>query len=142
MNLLRAFAVWLIIIVAESIHGTIRQLFLSPIVGDFPARRIAVFSGMILIFFITYIFIRWIDAPSFKSLFAVGLMWVMLTVLFEFILGFFVFDYTRERIFEDYNLTRGGLMGFGLLFMFFAPLFAAKVRDLTKVKSNTEGFYD
>ena len=128
MYLLRAFSVWLIIIVAESIHGTIRQVFLAPVVGDFTARRIAVFSGMILIFLITYFFVRWINAPSVKSLFAIGLIWVILTVLFEFGLGVFIFNYSRQRMFEDYDLSHGGLMGFGLLFMFFAPLSAAKFR--------------
>lgn len=129
MYLFRAFLVWLIIIFAESIHGTIRQLFLAPLVGDFPARRIAVFTGMFLIFLITYFFIRWINAPSVKSLFGIGFIWVFLTVLFEFGLGVFVLNYSWERMFEDYDLSRGGLMGLGLLFMFFAPFFAEKLRE-------------
>jgi signal transduction histidine kinase len=115
MYLFRALAVWLLIIGAESIPGTIRQFFLVPLVGDFTARRIAVFTGMILIFLITYFFIRRINAPSVKSLFVIGVMWVILTVLFEFGLGYLVLGYSRARMFEDYDITRGGLMGFGLL---------------------------
>ena len=49
--------------------------------------------------------------------------------LFEFGLGHFVMNYSRERMLEDYDLSRGGLMAFGLLFMFFAPWLAAKLRD-------------
>jgi len=30
---------------------------------------------------------------------------------------------------EDYDISRGGLMGFGLLFMIFAPWLAAKLRS-------------
>lgn len=120
--------VWLLIILGESVHGTLRQLFLVPLVGDFPARRIAIFSGMLLIFLITYFFILWINVPSVKSLFGIGLIWVVLTVLFEFGLGVFVFNYSRERMFEDYDISRGGLMGLGLLFMFFAPFLADKLR--------------
>jgi hypothetical protein len=33
-----------------------------------------------------------------------------------------------QRILSDYDLANGGLMGFGLLFMLFAPLIAAKIR--------------
>ncbi|NNE99509.1 MAG: hypothetical protein HKN25_10870 [Pyrinomonadaceae bacterium] len=130
MYLFKAFLVWLIIIFAEIIHGTIRQLFLAPVTGDFPARRIAVFSGMLLIFIVTVLFIRWIAPASAGSLLAIGLMWVILTVLFEFSLGLFVFDYTWGRLFEDYDLSRGGLMSFGLLFLLFAPMLAAKVRGV------------
>lgn len=130
MFLIRALAVWLIIIFAESVHGTLRQILLAPLVGDFTARRIAFFSGILLIFAIAYFFIRWIDAPSVKSLFAVGLMWMILTACFEFGLGIFVMNYSWERMFEDYNLSRGGLMGFGLLFMVFVPYLAAKLRGM------------
>lgn len=130
MYLFRAFIVWLIIIVAESVHGTFRQLFLAPMIGDFPARRIAVFTGMILIFAITYFCIRWINAPTSKSLITVGFLWVILTILFEFGLGFYVFKFSWERLFEDYDIFRGGLMGLGILFMFFSPLLSARFRGM------------
>jgi hypothetical protein len=128
MYIARAFLVWLIIIVAESVHGALRQAFLAPLVGDFPARRIAFFVGMLLIFLIAYLFVRWIRAENAKQLFAVGGMWAVLTLLFEFGLGFFVFGYSRERMFEDYDLSRGGLMGFGILFLIFAPVLAARLK--------------
>ena len=126
MYLLRGFTVWLLIIFAESVHGTLRELFLAPIVGDFTARRIAFFVGLLLIFGITYLFLDWIKAPSVRSLFVVGLTWMILTALFEFGLGILVLNYSWERMFEDYDLSRGGLMGLGLVFMFFVPYLAAK----------------
>ena len=128
MYLVRAWAVWLLIVFAESVHGTLRQLFLAPLVGDFVARRIAFFVALLLIFLIACFFIRWISAPNVKSLFAIGFMWMILMTLFEFGLGQFVMNYSWERMFEDYDVSRGGLMGFGLLFMIFAPWLAAKVR--------------
>ena len=134
MYIFRAFAVWLLIVFAESVHGTLRQLFLAPLVGDFSARRISFFIAVLLIFLITYFSIRWINAPTVKSLFAVGLMWMILMTLFEFGLGHFVMNYSRERMLEDYDLSRGGLMAFGLLFMFFAPWLAAKLRDKKRRK--------
>ena len=128
MYIFRALAVWLLIVFAESVHGTLRQLFLAPLIGDFTARRISFFVAVLLIFLITYFFIRWISAPNVKSLFAVGLLWMILMTLFEFGLGRLVMNYLWERMFEDYDVLRGGMMGFGLLFMIFAPWLAAKVR--------------
>lgn len=120
----------LLIIVAESIHGTLRQLFLAPLIGDLPARRIAFFVALLIILGITYLFIRWINAPTIKSLFAVGLMWMILMACFEFGLGIFVMKYSWERMFEDYDISRGGLMGFGLLFMFFVPYLVTKLNKM------------
>jgi hypothetical protein len=130
MLMFRAFAVWLVIILAESVHGTLRTLYLAPLVGDFRARQISFFTGMLLIFAVAFLFIRWVGAVTARSLLAVGLLWLVLTVLFEFGLGLFVLGYTWERMFEDYDLARGGLMGFGLLFMLLAPLLAARARGL------------
>lgn len=129
MYLIRGLAVWLLIIIAESVQGTLRQIFLAPIVGDFTARRIAFFASALLIFLFAYFFIRWIDAPTIKSLFIVGLTWTILTALFEFGLGIFVMNYSLRRMLEDYDITRGGLMLFGMIFMFFAPYLAAKMRS-------------
>lgn len=130
MFLTRGLAVWLLIMLAESVHGTLRQLFLAPLVGDFTARRIAFFVGLLLILAITYFFIRWINAASVKAFLAVGGMWMILTAIFEFGLGRLVLNYSWERLLEDYDVSRGGLMGFGLVFMFFAPYLAAKLRGI------------
>ena len=56
---------------------------------------------------------------------------------FEFALGMFVLDYSSERMFEDYDVSRGGLMGFGIVFMMLAPLIAAKVRGLNSPGANS-----
>ncbi|HLM61261.1 MAG TPA: hypothetical protein VK308_10685 [Pyrinomonadaceae bacterium] len=86
------------------------------------------FVGMALIFLIAWLLVRWICAETTKQLFAVGLMWAVLTLAFEFGLGFLVLGYMRGRMFEDYDLSIGGLMGFGTVFMVFAPYLAAKLR--------------
>jgi hypothetical protein len=127
--LLRGFAVWCVIIVAESLHGTVREFWLKPHLGDFRARQIAFFTGMALILTIALFCVRWLRAESRQRLLQIGLLWVVLTLAFEFTLGRLVLGYSSERMFEDYNLLKGGLMGLGMLWLFFAPLLAARVRS-------------
>ena len=130
MYLVRGFAVWLLIIFAESVHGVLRQVVVAPLVGDYTARRIAFFFGMLLIFVIAYPFVKWIGAPGRMALFAVGAMWSVLTLAFELGLGFLVLGYSGERVFEDYDVSRGGLMGFGIAYMAFVPYLAAHLRGV------------
>jgi hypothetical protein len=125
---LRALLVWLVIIVAESVHGTLRTLYLAPALGDFPARRVGVLIGTALIFVVALAFTRWIGARSRRQLLGIGALWVGLTVAFEVLLGRALLHYDWARILADYDLSRGGLMGFGLLAMFFMPLLAARIR--------------
>ncbi|HVE58438.1 MAG TPA: hypothetical protein VNB22_16515 [Pyrinomonadaceae bacterium] len=125
--LLRGFAVWLAIIAAEFLHGTLRVLFLQPFVGDFRARQISVFTGILIILTISYLCAGWLRAENSLQLFLVGLLWLVLTVAFEISLGRLL-NLSWERIFSDYDLRNGGLMPIGLLFLIFAPLIAAKLK--------------
>lgn len=128
MNWLRAIAVWLLIIVTESIHGTIRQWFVAPLVGDKLAGQMGVLIGSALIFLISWLTARWLDAKTFKDQLRTGTLWVVLTFIFEISLGN-ALGYTCTRMLSAYNLAQGGLMGLGMLFMFFAPALATKLRS-------------
>ena len=130
MYLLRALVVWLVIVAFESAHGTLRELFLAPLVGDFRARQVAVFTGSLLILALSYLFVRWLRAATTVRLLAVGALWLCLTLLFEFGLGLFVLGYSWERLASDYDLSRGALMPFGLVLLTLAPLIAARLRGL------------
>lgn len=125
----RALVVWFVLIVAESLHGISRQLLLAPLLGDFRARQLSVFTGCLIILGITYLFIHWLRAETTKELLALGLFWVVLTVVFELALGRLVLGFPWERLLADYDLQAGGLMLFGLGFLLFAPCIAFKLRD-------------
>ncbi len=125
----RALAVWLLIVLAETVHGTLRQFFVVPVLGDLPARQVGVLSGSLIILVIAWLSIRWIGAGTTAAQLGVGLIWVVLLVAFELGLGA-ALGYSPERILEDYNPAAGGYMGLGLLFTLIAPVLAARVRGI------------
>jgi hypothetical protein len=137
----KALAVWLLIVIVESIHGIIRQLFIAPVIGDLPARQVGVLIGSAIIFAIAWACIRWTSARSFAEQLKVGLLWVVLIAIFEFSLGA-ALGHSRERMLSDYNMAEGGFMGLGLLFMLFAPVLAAKARGLGQHSANSEATKD
>ena len=123
----KTIAVWMLIAVAVSIHGVIRQLFIAPIIGELPARQVGVFVASALILLIAYLTARWLKAKTLKNQLQIGAVWVVLMLIFEFSLGA-VLGVTQKQMLADYNLAEGGLMGFGFAFLFFAPAIAAKLR--------------
>ncbi len=127
MNWRRAFAVWLLIAVVESIHGVLRQLFLVPAIGDLPSRQLGVFVGSALILLIAGLTARWLGAVTLRAQLAVGALWVVLIVIFEFGLGA-VLGYRCERMLADYQPSQGGLMGLGLVVLFLAPAFGTRFK--------------
>lgn len=126
---LRALVAWIVIIAAESVHGTIRELFISPAVGDLLARQISFFTGLIIIFCIALLLIRWIGARALRDLLLIGLLWSVLTFCFEIWIGILVFGLTWDQILKDYDLFSGRLMTLGLIAMLLMPLAAKRIRE-------------
>lgn len=124
----RSFALWLLILVAEIIHGILRAIVLVPMVGEFRSNQIGVFTGSAIILVIAYLTIRWTGAKRTNELLTVGFIWLMLIVAFEVLFGRFVVGLTWERLAADCNLLNGGLMPLGLLVLFFSPMIAVKLR--------------
>jgi len=123
----RTVAVWLLMMLIESVHGVLRAMLLVPRVGDLPARQIGVFTGSLLILAVTYLSLGWLRLDWPRLRFVAGIVWVLLTLAFEVVFGRFVLGYPWSRLAADYNLARGGLMGLGLLVMLFAPSIAYAV---------------
>ncbi len=120
----RAFAIWLLMMLIESVHGVLRALLLVPAVGDLPARQIGVFTGSLLILAVTYLSLGWLRLDTARLRLVVGIEWAILTLAFEAGLGRFVLGSPWSRLAADYDLAAGGLMGFGLLLVVCAPSIA------------------
>jgi len=124
----RTLAIWFLVIAAEIVHGILRAVALVPLLGEFRSNQIGVFTGSAIILVIAYLTIGWIEATKTSELLTVGAIWLVLTVSFEVLFGRFVVGLSLERIVADYNMLRGGLMPLGLLFLFFAPMIAGRLR--------------
>lgn len=127
--LLKALAVWLLLIVAEAVHGALREAFLKPRLGDKRARQVCVFSGAAIIFAITLLTLGWFGDPSRPALLAIGALWVVLTIAFELAFGRWAMGLSWKRLGEDFNLRRGGLLPIGLALMLVSPLLASILRS-------------
>jgi len=128
MLVVRALVVWLVMMGVEFAHGGLRTIFLSPLLGDFRARQVSVFSGSVLIVLIACLFARWLRAETTAARLMVGFFWLGLTLLFELSLARYVFRRSWESLASDFNLLKGGLLPIGLVVLTLSPLLAARLR--------------
>ena len=113
---------------AETAHGTVRELFIAPAIGGLRARQLGVFTGSLLIFLVAWFMARWLNAATRREQIKVGAFWVALTIAFEVALGRAT-GVSWHRILSDYNPLHGGLMLLGLAFMFCTPMLVkARIR--------------
>ena len=130
MRWLRTLAVWLVIVVAETLHGIARTLWLTPVVGDHAARQIGVGTGSLLIFAITWLAIGWIGLAGRREFLAAGALWVVLMLAFEIVLGRTLMGFGWDRIAAEFDPSRGGLLLFGHAALLLMPLLTARLRGL------------
>jgi len=127
---LRAFTVWLLIFAAEVAHGVLRTLYLVPLFGDLRSRQLGVAVGSGLILLVTWLTVKWIAARSPRQWRGVGFLWVTLMIGAEVAVGRFAFGYPWVRIVEDFDPTRGGFLALGMLVLYLAPGWMARLRGL------------
>ena len=130
MIAIRALAVWGLLLVAMVLLGWVRERFVRRWLGEPTARQAGTALAMIVVLGITTWLIGWVGADEPAEQLAVGLLWVTLTVGFEFAMGRCILKLSWDRLLEDYNLRRGRLWPLLLLVTLLAPILAAWLRGL------------
>ncbi|AVP96250.1 hypothetical protein C7S18_03160 [Ahniella affigens] len=124
---IRVFLLWLLIAIVEAIHGTLRSLFLVPMIGTKGAHLFGVVFGSLLILVIALLGSDWLAAVTRRQQLFAGLCWVLLMLAFELGLGRLL-GLGWDRLVADYDLSRGGLMLIGMLVLGLAPWLAARLQ--------------
>ena len=128
----RAFAVWLLIALAETVHGVLRGLFVVPLWGEAAAAYIGFVVGSALVIGLAWWTSRWLGAATRMAQLQAGLLWLGLMFGYELVIGR-AQGFSWQRIGAAFDPSQGGLMVFGLLLMGLAPLLGAWLRSLQRV---------
>jgi hypothetical protein len=128
MDWRRAVLAWLLIALAETLHGAVRAMWLVPLVGDLASRQIGVLTGSVIVLIIAWATFDWMGARNRADQWGVGLLWLALMLAFEIGLGLAV-GAGWERLLADYLPWKGGFMLAGMAVLALAPWIAARLRS-------------
>jgi hypothetical protein len=118
---------WFVLVFAAIVNGAIRNIVYTKYVGELTAHQISVITGIILFGIIFWlIFRKWTPFSSQQAI-MIGVMWLVMTIAFEFLFGHFVMGNSWDKLFHDYNLFQGRLWIIVLLWVTFAPYIFYKV---------------
>jgi hypothetical protein len=70
----------------------------------------------------------WIGPGTTRRAWAVGILWLSLTVAFEFLAGHYAFGHPWPSLLADYNALRGRVWLLVLVATFVAPAWARRAR--------------
>ncbi len=103
-----AVAAWLVLLVVMFTNGFVRVGVLQPRLGEEVARRAASLIGVGLVAGLSYVFVRLSGLRSSPELLRVGVLWLGLTLAFEFGFGR-ASGRSWSELLADYDLLHGRL---------------------------------
>lgn len=127
---MKATAVWLLLAALAVANGGLRNAALTPRYGEHIGH---VLSTIVLCFVIAVVSLApvgWIGIRGPHSAYFIGVLWLLLTLCFEFLAGHYLFGSSWERLIADYNLARGRVWILVLLTTLYAPRLAAAIRGI------------
>ena len=119
---------WLLLLVAMVAAGAFRVAVVAPRRSAFGTEVVGALLGVALILTLTRPFVRALDRPTPGTLATISLLWLGLTIAFEF--GFFHYAGGRswESLLEQYDVGKGHLWPFVLATVAVAPFLWARRR--------------
>lgn len=127
---LKAFILWLLILVLAVLNGLFREYVLLPASGSFLAFAVSGILLSVIIFSVAYVAVPWYGALSSARWLLIGLFWLFMTLVFEFGFGRFVQDKTWAELLDAYRFAGGNLWSLVLVIMVLSPWTAARLRGV------------
>ena len=126
---LKALAVWVGIVMLAVLNGTLREAVLVPKLGTAAGLVLSGVLLSVLILVVAYLSLPWLGARRPVELLGIGLVWLGLTLVFEFSFGRWQGKSWPEML-EAYTFKGGNIWPVVLVVTAIAPYLAAKLRGL------------
>lgn len=128
MKIMKSLIIWICFIPAAILNGGLREYVLVPVIGQKWALPV---SGIILsglIFLITWFMLPRLIKDNIRTeRWLMGIVWALLTAIFEFVAGLSGGNNIQELL-AAYNPLTGNLWLLVLVTTFFAPVMESSMR--------------
>lgn len=120
---------WFLLAIVATINGIVRQSTYGKTISDIAAHQISTVTGI----FVTGAVIWWISRmwplESSSQAWTIGVLWLILTIGFEFGFGHFVAGHSWEKLLADYNILNGRVWSLFLIWVAVMPFVFFKLNN-------------
>jgi cytochrome c oxidase subunit IV len=130
LMVVKAIGIWGLFLIFAMINGGLRDAVIMPLAGEQIAHIIGSIVFALIIFLITLALIRFIGVKGTADAWAIGTLWLGMTVSFEFLFFHYVMGTPWDRLLADYNILKGRLWLFVLVSTLLSPVIAARIKQI------------
>jgi len=114
---------WIPMVFIAIANGVLRQAWYGKHLSELYAHQLSSLIGALLFGAYIWMIVRYWKPVSARQSMIIGLVWLGLTVAFEFLFGHFVMEHSWPRLLQDYNLLAGRVWSLLLVWVAVAPCF-------------------
>jgi hypothetical protein len=126
----KAMLIWLLFMIGAIANGALRVKAIIPITDEAVGHIISTVLLCTIILSITWWTIPWLAPTTTQDALSIGAAWLLLTLAFEFGVGYFIGHHTWAEMLADYNVLKGRVWVVVPIITFLAPRLVAKWRGL------------
>ncbi len=120
--MLRYFLAWFPMLVIAIANGALRQAIYAKRMPELRAHQLSTaIAAVIFGVYIWFVISAW-PPVGLQQAVLVGLLWLVLTIAFEFFMGLVLARRPLSEVLRDYDVTRGRVWVFLLLWITLAPV--------------------
>lgn len=119
---------WLLLLTVAIGNGMLREAGFARVLPELAAHQLSTLTGMVFTGLCAWWLLRVWPLQAARQAWRVGLLWLLLTVAFEFLFGHFVAGHTWQHLLHDYNLAQGRLWSLFLLWIAVMPYLFYRLR--------------
>ena len=124
----RYLLAWVSMLFIAIANGALRQFTYGQVLSEPHAHQLSTVTGSILIgAFIWYVIRAW-PPSSARQAVLIGLVWVMLTIVFETLMGLAIQHRTLAQVLYEYNVFAGRVWLLFLVWLGMAPWLFFRLR--------------
>lgn len=111
------------------LNGALREKLYGPHMSELLAHQLSTVSLMALLAAYLWLLTGFLRIESAGQALAIGMLWLVLTVAFEFLFGHLVMAHPWQALLRDYNLAKGRIWPLVLLWTAAAPYVFYRLRS-------------
>jgi hypothetical protein len=127
--LTRYVLAWVPMLVIAVANSALRQTTFGKVLPELRAHQLSTLSGSVLIGLYIWLVIRTWPPSSGREALLIGLVWLVLTVGFEFFMGLVLLHRPLSEVLREYNLVAGRVWLLFLIWLAAAPWVFFRLRS-------------
>ncbi|MBU0622301.1 MAG: hypothetical protein KJ795_10665 [Gammaproteobacteria bacterium] len=118
---IRYLVAWLVLLAVAMLNGALREFTFGKYVSELAAHQLSCLIGILLFAVVIRQYVRLWPPVSAQQAWHIGLFWMVLTVVFEFLFFHYVAGHPWQVLLANYDMSAGRLWPLILIWVAVAP---------------------